>query len=131
MENVVMLAHARSLGAEEALILNTRGQLCEGSTSNVFVALDGQLLTPPLSAGCLPGVARELVLEWYGGQEADLDVDVLAEADELFMTSSIRDAQGVRTLTGEGLERTLAAPGPVTREVATMLAKQQQSNIDP
>ena len=53
-DNVVALAHAKARGATEALLLNTAGLLCEGTGSNVFVVLDGELVTPPLSVR-LPG----------------------------------------------------------------------------
>ena len=55
-ENVVALAHAHANGAAEALLANTAGNLCEGTGSNVFLVLDGQVVTPPLSSGCLAGV---------------------------------------------------------------------------
>ena len=56
-------ARARAADADEALFANTVGNLCEGTGSNVFVGVDGRLLTPPLSSGCLAGVTRELLLE--------------------------------------------------------------------
>ena len=57
-ENVIAVTHARSHGAEEALLANTRGELCEGTASNVFVVTDGVLRTPPLDSGCLAGITR-------------------------------------------------------------------------
>ncbi len=60
--------------ASEALFANTAGQLCEGTGSNVFVVLDGELHTPPLSSGCLAGITRALVVEWTGARETDLPV---------------------------------------------------------
>ncbi len=71
-ENAVALAAAERRGANEALLANSRGDLCEGTGSNVFVDRGGELLTPPESSGCLAGVTRELVLEW--AQEAGLPV---------------------------------------------------------
>ena len=62
-ENVVALAHATERGAGEAIFANLAGNLCEGTGSNVFVGVDGRLVTPPLSSGCLAGITRELVLE--------------------------------------------------------------------
>src|SRR5438270_11444206 len=59
-ENVLALAEARRHGASEAIFANTAGNLCEGSGTNVFLVLDGQLLTPPLSAGGPAGVTRAL-----------------------------------------------------------------------
>src|SRR4051794_33902784 len=90
-ENVVALAHALQQGASEALMTNTRGQLCEGTGSNVVLGIGGRLVTPPLSSGCLAGITRELLLEW-GQQEAldveerDLSLDDLRSADEVMIT---------------------------------------------
>ena len=74
-ENVVALAHARARGCTEAIFANTTGGLCEGTGTNVFVVVDGRLVTPPLSSGCLAGVTRDLVLELTEAIEADLPMD--------------------------------------------------------
>src|SRR5918996_3631612 len=62
-ENVRALAWAVGRGAGEALFANVAGSLCEGTGTNVFLVEDGRVVTPPLSAGCLAGVTRALVLE--------------------------------------------------------------------
>lgn len=97
-------------GADEGLIANTAGDLCEGVGSNVFVVLDGVLCTPPLVSGCLAGVARAIVVEVMPVRETPLPLSVLAEAGEAFLTSSTRFVQPIRRLDG----RDLPAPGPVT-----------------
>ena len=66
------LAYAAERGGSEAIFANTAGNLCEGTGTNVFVVSGGQLLTPPLSAGCLAGVTRALVIEWSGAVEQDV-----------------------------------------------------------
>ena len=63
-ENVVALAEAYRRGADEALLANTVGALCEGTGSNVLVERGGELVTPGLASGCLAGITRELLLEW-------------------------------------------------------------------
>lgn len=122
-ENVIAITHARSRGAEEALLANTRGELCEGTASNVFVVVDGVLRTPPLESGCLAGITRELAIEWC--REAGLEVveealpfEVLQTADEVIITNSSRDVQGVHAVD----DRRLAAPGPVTTKVVQIWA---------
>src|SRR6478735_6333060 len=62
-ENVVALAEAQRRGATEAVFANLAGHLCEGTGSNVFYVVDGELRTPTLAAGCLAGITRHLVLE--------------------------------------------------------------------
>ena len=71
-ENVVALHYARERGATEAVFANLAGNLCEGTGTNVFVCIDGRVLTPPLSAGCLAGVTRDLILELTDASEDDL-----------------------------------------------------------
>ncbi|MFB9524608.1 aminodeoxychorismate lyase [Streptomyces cremeus] len=127
-ENVVALARARRAGASEALFANTVGQLCEGTGSNVFVVLDGQLLTPPVASGCLAGITRALTVEWTGAQEADLPLDVLARADEVFLTSTLRDVQAVHRVDGRDLPK---APGPVTAKAMRVFAERAGDDLDP
>lgn len=128
-ENVLALARARAAGASEAVFANTRGQLCEGTGTNVFVVRDGELLTPPLSSGCLAGVTRALVLEWHGAREVDLPYDALTTSDEVFLTSTARDVQPVVAV--DGVPVGGGAPGPVTREVARVFAERQREHVDP
>ena len=122
-ENVVALARARELGATEAILANTAGRLCEGTGSNVSVVVDGEVLTPPLSSGCLAGITRALVLDALDVdvtiREADLSMDVLTEADEIFLTSSTRDVQGQHRID----DRVLQAPGPHTTTIAEAFAR--------
>ena len=127
-ENVVALARAHEHGATEALFGNTRDRLCEGTGSNVFVVLDGELLTPPLSSGCLAGITRQLVLEWAGAREADLPMEVLEEADEVFLTSTLRDVQAVHRVDERDLPD---APGPVTGKAMRVFAERAARQANP
>jgi branched-chain amino acid aminotransferase len=126
-ENVVALAHARERGATEAVFANLAGNLCEGTGSNVFYVVDGELRTPTLDSGCLAGVTRKLVLEWYGGVEVDEPVGVLERASEIFLTSTTRDVQAVHACDGRGYP----SPGPVTREVQALWVSREAENLDP
>lgn len=133
-ENVVALARAKAGGGGEALLLNTRGELCEGTGSNVFVVVDGQPLTPPVSSGCLPGVTRGLVLEWCGARERVLLPSVLSAAQEVFITSSTRDVQAVaavRTVDGPPGSWEYPAPGPVTEAVVAAFRAGAAESVDP
>ncbi|MFF8259627.1 aminotransferase class IV [Streptomyces virginiae] len=131
-ENVVALAAAHRAGASEALLANTVGRLCEGTGSNVFVVLDGELHTPPLQSGCLAGITRALIVDWAGAKETDLPFEVLAEAEEVFVTSSLRDAQAVVRLDGRKLGTgTGPGPGPVTAEVMRIFEVKAGADLDP
>ncbi|MGW4029751.1 aminotransferase class IV [Streptomyces sp. NPDC004838] len=127
-ENVVALARATGQGASEALFANTAGRLCEGTGSNVFVVVDGELHTPPVSSGCLAGITRALTVEWTGARETELPFDVLERADEVFLTSSLRDVQAVHRIDGRVLDE---APGPVTAKAMRVFDERAAADPDP
>ncbi|MCP3817097.1 aminodeoxychorismate lyase [Streptomyces sp. A3M-1-3] len=127
-ENVVALARAHQHGASEALFANTVGQLCEGTGSNVFVVLDGELHTPPVASGCLAGITRALAVEWTGARETDLPQDVLERAEEIFLTSTLRDVQAVHRVDGR---EQAGAPGPVTAKAMRIFDERAGSDLDP
>jgi branched-chain amino acid aminotransferase len=112
------------------VLADTRGHLSECTGSNVFVVVDGIVLTPSLDSGCLAGITRELVLEWGVDvaemRETQLPYDVLGTADEVFITSSTRDVHPVVRVD----ERALAA-GPVTARVAELFSLRAGTGSDP
>jgi branched-chain amino acid aminotransferase len=126
-ENVRTLAYATEHGATEAILLNTAGNVCEGTGSNLFCVFGSDIVTPPLSAGPLAGITRQLVLEWCGVREADLTLAEAMSADEVFLTSSLRDVQAVHRW--DDLE--LASPGPVTKEVVETFAERSTADLEP
>jgi branched-chain amino acid aminotransferase len=129
-ENVVALARAHESGASEAVFANTAGNLCEGAGSNVFVVLDGQLVTPPLAAGCLAGVTRELICELLDADVVERDVPIgdLARVEEGFLTSSTREVQPIDAIDGRPLA---AVGGPHTTAAAIALAELKARDVDP
>ncbi len=93
-ENLIALDHARRAGFQESIFLNTAGHLCEAATANLFLVKQQILLTPPLTAGCLAGIAREVVLKLAHNcgietRTVPLTLQDLGNADEVFLTSSI------------------------------------------
>ena len=120
LNNVLAVREAQSRGAEEPVLLNHDGFLAEGASTNVFAAKGGTLRTPPLSAGILAGITREVVLELVAGlgipsREEPLHLDDLVAADEAFLTSTTREVVPVQrvdeAVVGDG------RPGPLTRRV--------------
>ncbi|MEP3422368.1 MAG: aminodeoxychorismate synthase component I [Erythrobacter sp.] len=77
------LKAAKSLGAEEAILVRHDGLVTEGSFTNIFVERDGVLLTPPASLGLLPGVLREFLIEKGQAREAELTLDDLSNGFQL------------------------------------------------
>lgn len=126
--NVRALAAAGAVGASEAIFANTRGNLCEGTGSNVFLAHRGRLITPPLGSGCLAGITRQLVIELTGAVEQDVPLDALAAAEEAFLTSSTRDVHPIHAVDGHPLPN---APGPLTRAASEAFAQLKATQIDP
>jgi branched-chain amino acid aminotransferase len=130
-ENVVALREARRRGAHEALLANTVGVLCEGTGSNVVVRVGDQLLTPPLSSGCLAGISRELFLEWAGQEglpvvEQDVPFDRLGQVEEVLLTSSTRDVQRVSVLDGRELSGSALGAAAVQ-----LFARRAAEGMDP
>jgi branched-chain amino acid aminotransferase len=131
-ENVVALARAKAAGSVEAVFANTRGELCECTGSNIFVVLDGVALTPPVDSGLLPGITRGLVLEWGAAsgipvREQTLPLEVLDEADEVFITSSTKDVLPVHAVDG----RHMPADRPLTTALQEVFHSNAERDNDP
>jgi branched-chain amino acid aminotransferase len=114
-DSIMALLEARQHGADEALLLDTQGHVSEASASNIFIARDDTVMTPPLTCGVLPGITRAVVLELLTErgteiQERPIDAAELATADEIFLTSSLRGIAPVSSIAG----RPLGPPGPIT-----------------
>ena len=132
-DHVLAYRHALNAGADEALMLNSQGHLAEGSMSNVFVVKDGVVQTPSLASGCLPGVTRQLVI----GLCADLDLPIkecqlgeqdIDRADEIFLTSSLREIQAA-VLLGPEARATEAVTGEVTVRLAEAYAEMVRKEL--
>ena len=118
-ENLLTLKAAQDEGADEAILLNSIGEVAEASAANIFVVSDDVIYTPRLDSGCLPGVTRALVIE--GCAEAGYDVieDVvlfedLVDADEVFLTNSL---VGVRAVERIGDMEITEGCGEITKMV--------------
>lgn len=120
LPNVLAVGEARAAGAHEALLLDDGGAVTEGSSSNVFAVRGGRVTTPPLAAGILEGVTRGVVLRLareagIAAEEAPLRPEELERADEVFITSTIREIVPVTRLGARPVGP--GRPGPVTRRL--------------
>jgi branched-chain amino acid aminotransferase len=102
---VLARKEARAAGADEALLLNERGFLCEGSTSNIFLVTGDSLVTPDEQSGCLPGITRQAVLELarelgIGVAQREISLEELRQADEAFITNSLLELMPLAGLDG-------------------------------
>ena len=114
---VLAMREARAAGALEALITDHTGKIVEGSTSNVFAVLKTTLMTPPESAGILPGITRARVIQAAQALGLTvayqaLDREAVEACDELFVCSSVRELLPVVRVDGRPVGS--GAPGPVT-----------------
>jgi branched-chain amino acid aminotransferase len=117
INNILAVQEAQAKGAFEPIMLNEIGEIAESASANVFLVKDGTLLTPPLDAGILPGVTRHLVLELARGlalplREEPVAVKDLLAADEVFITSTLKEVLPVATIDGRPVGS--GRPGPVT-----------------
>jgi branched-chain amino acid aminotransferase len=122
LTNLMAFREAQSKDAYEALMRNPEGQVAEGSMSNVFIVVGGTVRTPPLTAGILEGITRELVIEvareaGYRVEERSFTPEELLRADEVFITASAR--QIVPIVDVDGLPIKNGKPGSVTGDLIT------------
>lgn len=107
--NLTWVEEAQARGLDEVILLNERGEVAECTSANIFIACGNQVLTPPLSSGCLPGVTRSVLLEevHVAGFEIGEKVLFPAElenADEMFITSTTRELLPVVEIEGRPLK---------------------------
>ncbi len=93
---IIALGEVREKGGSEGIYLNYEGDVVEGVTSNIFIVKDGKLKTPSLSSGLLPGITRDTVIKCAAignipVEQASITKEDLLEADEIFITSSVRE----------------------------------------
>ncbi|MFK7738987.1 MAG: aminotransferase class IV [Planctomycetota bacterium] len=120
LNNVLGLAEAKELGATDCIMCNTDGSITEASTSNLFVRVDGVWCTPPLHAGILAGITRATLLEFLPKagervEERDLSRADIDRAEEMFLSSTLRDIGPVTRLNGKELHG--GKPGPSTAKL--------------
>jgi branched-chain amino acid aminotransferase len=118
LASMLALDEVKQRGCQEAIILGAQGEVVEGATSNVFAVQGGALVTPPISSGILEGITRRTVMELAAQRsiachERDMWPADLQSADEVFITSSIREVLPVTTV--EGARVGDGRPGPLTQ----------------
>ena len=118
---MVAVDRARATGGDDALLLARGAIVLEGPTSNIWWRRDRTLYTPALEVGVLAGVTRAALAEAAGGlgyrmQEGAFTLDELLGADEVFMSSSVREVMPVAAVDGQAI-----AVGPAARELQEAL----------
>jgi len=126
MENILARMAARAAGCDEAILLNEQGYLAEGSTTNIFLMNNRELVTPSLESGVLPGITREVVLEIARASniktlERQVELKELIEAEEAFITNSILELMPLTWLEGKPI--CTGKPGQLTKELLAAYKK--------
>jgi branched-chain amino acid aminotransferase len=120
LDSVWAVAEAQRAGFDEVVLLNERGEVSECTAANIFAAKGEKVITPPLSSGCLEGVTRGILMEIASEAgtsvvEQTLRLEDLYGADEVFVTSTNRNAIGVKEIDGHTIAD--GAMGPITQKL--------------
>ena len=113
---LAILEEAKLLGFDEAVIVSTEGNICEGAVSNIIFLIDGEWVTPPTSDGVLPGIMRGLVLDYCDVKIAPLHMSRINNVESAILLSSLRIAQSIESIDG----RTLQPSQAFTEEIQAM-----------
>jgi len=120
LNSVLAKIESHKAGYEEAILLDSRGYVCEGSGENIYAVRDGQIVTPPHTAGILDGISRRSIITIAGDLgyqvvERDLARAELYLADEVFLSGTAAELVPVREIDDHRIGA--GEPGPVTREL--------------
>jgi len=126
MENVLARTAARAAGYDEAIFLNEQGYLAEGSSTNIFLVSNGELITPSFESGVLPGITRDAFLKIartsnIKATERWVELNELIEAQEAFLTNSILELMPLTWFEGKPIGT--GKPGQLTKELLAAFKK--------
>lgn len=122
-ENIECLRLAHEEGFDEGVRLNLSGVVAESATSNLLLKVGGRWVTPSLASGCLPGITRELALQWLDIQEHVVTYKDLESAESIYLISSLKVAQPVSLFEGRTLE--------IDTQIRQELLDRMAADIDP
>src|SRR5688572_3401912 len=134
LNNILAKIEANNGGCEEAIMLNSEGYVSECTGDNIFILKDGQMFTPPLSAGALYGITRGVVMELAGlsgirVSEPNLTRYDLFNADECFLTGT--GAELIPVVKIDGRVIGTGKPGQVTKDLVTKYKALTHSSGEP
>lgn len=120
LNNVMARIEANLAGADEALMLNEAGHVAECTADNVFIIKNGQIFTPPISAGALRGITRSVVFDIATElklkiTETDITRHDVFVADECFLTGTA--AELIPVIKADGRSIGTGKPGPITKKM--------------
>ncbi|MHB1907635.1 MAG: branched-chain amino acid transaminase [Nitrososphaerales archaeon] len=118
--SILAKTEAQKLGYDEAILLNTNGFVTEGTGENLFAVRDGTIVTPPLSAGILPGITRESIIQvgrdmGYVVKERNFTRGELLISDEVFFSGTAAEVTPVREIDNDVIGN--GSRGPITEKI--------------
>jgi branched-chain amino acid aminotransferase len=118
--SILARLEAQSQGYHEAILLNSSGMVTEGTGENIFLISNSQIITPPLSAGILPGITRESIIELgrsmgYTVEETNLSRSELLLADELFFSGTAAEVTPIKEVDNQKIGN--GVRGPITQKI--------------
>ena len=97
-DNILEKRKSKKMGYDEPIFLNSKNQVTEGATSNIFMIVEDKIYTPKLSCGLLNGIVRQYIVSNYDVIESEIDIEFLNNADEIFLTNSLFGIMPVNNL---------------------------------
>ena len=125
-EYLLAFRYAQDRSADDALLFNTEEQVMESSTANIIALIGGKWVTPPLTAGPLPGITRELLIEWGLVTERNMIFEELQRCESIALVSSLRSIQPIGEINGRNFKTT----GKV-EEISTLYKRSLAGNLNP
>ena len=125
-EYLLAFKYAQDRNADDSLLFNHEDKIMESSTANIIALIGGKWVTPPLSAGPLPGITRELLIEWGLVVERDLIFEELQRCESVALVSSLRSVQPIGEING----RKYKAGGKL-EEISTLYKRSLAGNLNP
>jgi len=130
LNNILARVEASKTGAEDAIMMNSWGQLTEATTSNLFFVVDGQLLTPEKKCGILSGITREKIIQLANERGMVLKEGIwlgeeLLKADEIFLSGTVKNIMPVSILDNRPVGN--GKPGPITRKMMELYSRLLES----
>lgn len=120
LNNILAKLEAINAGADDAVMLDSRGFVSEATGENIFIVKDGRIMTPPPTSGILSGITRDCVIELakslgYEVVERELTPFELLTADEVFLTGTAAEIVPVESVNGRKIGEKI--PGPITERL--------------
>lgn len=133
LNNVMAYIEAKKENAYDAMMLNKEGFITEGTTNNIWIVKGGTVITPPLRAGILEGLTRQLVLQLceknvVPHKQTDIAVDELFAADECFFTSSTKEIVPITEVNGKKIGN--GVPGEMTKRLHRLYKEYLSDYLD-